>query len=389
VFWFELLTYTMANKKQRARGAAAAGKRRSARLANHSSPTTAHSPPPDGNETDRDLLSLDNDDPDGMDDAPIDSDSDDSEMEETPRPANPKKKAKLPPKKLSSSEASDDDSEDDEIVPSKKPAYNPKKKTMTNGISKSSSRNSTNSTKSVGKKPAPNSRHTKKGPPGQNSEPASNPVSEAFRQEKESRREASAGSLLGSSSAAKLQKASDSRAEAAAASEAFTEYKAEAKAKIQRDKERINQLETEKRALIRNVDEYSNLVSNGKMLDDRDEHIIKSEQNIVKVATKEIYNGVKFINNDKHLVQFGDLVMDQTKIEHLQFHDDDTKLRKDQVTLARANFRKCYEKDWVSHLNEHRNYNQVRASYVAILTKLLHFSRPHLSIFYSIILSRR
>jgi hypothetical protein len=227
-----------------------------------------------------------------------------------------------------------------------------------------------------------------KGPTGRNSEPSSNPVGDAFRLDKESRREASAGSLLGSSSAAKSKKASDSRAEAAAASDALAVYKAEAKAKIQRDKERINQLETEKESLEKNLDEYSNLVTKGKMLDEKDEHVVKSEENVVKAATKHIYKAIKFINNDQQLVDFGNLVMDKTQMKHLQYAADDTKLRKDKVSLARANFRKNYEKLWVSQVNELRNYNQVQSSYVKILTKLLHFSRPHLLIISWIILSR-
>jgi hypothetical protein len=102
-------------------------------------------------------------------------------------------------------------------------------------------------------------------------------------------------------------------------------------------------------------------------LDDKDENMVNSELNVIKTATKNVYRTVKFINNEKQEGLFGDLVMDRTNMKTLQRADNHNTVQSAKVAKARRNFRKLYEKIWIQHVNEFRNYNQVSATYVKIL----------------------
>ena len=201
--------------------------------------------------------------------------------------------------------------------------------------------------------------------PAQNSEPR-NPVNPAFSQGKENRREKSSNGYH--SSTAKKTKETPTPPVSQADIQTFM---ATSDARKARDKARIKELQDQEDQLKEELEEMQEkLTTNDHTVRTRYEkqdHVLKSERSLVKAATKKVYRTVKFINTDDQLQKFGDLVMDATNIEDLQFSEKDTKVQKATIRNNRSAFRDDHEKYWISTLNELRNYNQVSTSNVKIL----------------------
>jgi hypothetical protein len=131
-------------------------------------------------------------------------------------------------------------------------------------------------------------------------------------------------------------------------------------------KEQQNKLKEREHVLVGELNQANEMINETSDADNKDENMVNSEVNVIKAAIKNVYRNVKFINNEKQEALFADLVMDGTNMKTLQRDDNHTPVEAAMVAKARRKFRKLYEKSWIQHVNEFRNYNQVSAMYVKI-----------------------
>jgi hypothetical protein len=183
------------------------------------------------------------------------------------------------------------------------------------------------------------------------------------------RREDSTNSLQASSAVAKdKQSAATDRT---AATDELKRYKAKMRDQeklIAELKEQQDKLKKQANVLVGELNQANEMINETSTsdVDDKDDNMVNSEVNVIKAATKNVYRNVKFINNEKQEALFADLVMDRSNMKTLQRDENHTPVEAAKVAKARRKFRKVYEKIWIQHVNEFRNYNQVSATYVEI-----------------------
>jgi hypothetical protein len=133
-------------------------------------------------------------------------------------------------------------------------------------------------------------------------------------------------------------------------------------------KEQQDKLKEREVNLLEELEQANGLIKETSTsdVDDKDDNMVNSEVNVIKAATKNVYRNVKFINSEKQEALFAELVTDQSKMKTLQRDENHTPVEAAKVAKARRKFRKVYEKIWIQHVNEFRNYNQVSATYVEI-----------------------
>lgn len=312
-------------------------------------------------------------DPDGLEENQDYSDSDATENQENPMKSGdkPTKTSGKPPGKPKRDD--EDESSDEEYVTERQQVLEKRNAPRTTSKLPHKSRGKPNHSQQNKSKSGGSA---KKGGKGQNSD-LTNPVGDRFIKDKEQGRAASAADMQKAGATAKQAEADKSVVAE------FEEYKRVVKARLARDKERINNLMDEKdkmmereEELLEERDHLEKVLKSGNGSDyepeEDNEQVKSSEHSIVKTATKHVYRTIKFINNEEQQRQFGEMVMEKTQLAHLQFSDKDTALKSAEVKKARASFRKKWEKTWLTIVNEQRNYNQVRNSDITCPNSDLH-----------------
>ena len=251
----------------------------------------------------------------------------------------------------------------------KKPA---KPKKTSNNSAKQSAKHASASTKKappVTKKAPPvgkvSDRAHKNKPTGRNAEEDDDDQDEYVNRNKQQRREMQAKSLRNSgertTSKENVQPQQPSRSELQARLEEMEQNQRKARKEMEKlQREKSNQEEE--------VQKLSDIVAKSTTFtEERSEHELLSEKALVKNATRSAYRQVKFLNNEAQAQNFGEMVMDNSKMTALMLTEKLTMTERAVVLRNRANFYAKYGKNIKTIVNDQRSYNQVSTSPVKIL----------------------
>jgi hypothetical protein len=240
-----------------------------------------------------------------------------------------------------------------------------KPKKTSNNSAKQSAKHASASTKKAPPTGKVSDRAHKNKPSRQNSEANDDDQEEYVNRNKQQRREIQAKNMRNSGDSMKskenVQPQQPSRSELQARLEEMEQNQRKARKEMEK-------LQREKSHQEEEVQKLSDIVAKSTTFtEERSEHELLSEKALVKNATRSAYRQVKFLNNEAQAQNFGEKVMDNSKMTALMFTDKLTVAERAVVLRNRANFYAKYGKEIKTIVNDQRSYNQVSTSPVKIL----------------------